>query len=144
VQKSNLVGRTPVELMGDIVSAYAAHNSVQRLELIGLIGAVHAMLVKLGGQSSTSDEVETQRQTPAVPIRRSVTPDYLICLDDGRRFKSLKRHLRELGMTPAQYREKWGLPESYPMTAPNYSAKRSALAKQIGLGNIRRERKPAS
>jgi predicted transcriptional regulator len=143
MQPSNSVGRTPIELAGEIVSAYAAHNSVQRAELIGLIGSLHTVLVKLAGQSGTSGEVEPE-QTPAVPIRRSVTPDYLICLDDGRRFKSLKRHLRELGMTPAQYREKWGLPESYPMTAPNYSAKRSALAKQIGLGQVRRKRNPAS
>jgi predicted transcriptional regulator len=75
-------------------------------------------------------------KTPAVPIRRSITPDFLICLDDGKRFKSLRRHLTGLGLTPEQYREKWNLPSDYPMVAPNYAAQRSALAKQIGLGQI--------
>jgi hypothetical protein len=74
---------------------------------------------------------------PAVPIRKSITPDFLICLDDGKRFKSLRRHLAGLGLTPGQYREKWKLPSDYPMVAPNYAAQRSALAKQIGLGQIR-------
>ena len=78
-------------------------------------------------------------KTPAVPIRKSITPDFLICLDDGKRFKSLRRHLAGLGLTPAQYREKWNLPSDYPMVAPNYAAQRSALAKQIGLGQIPRK-----
>jgi predicted transcriptional regulator len=105
MQISNSVERTPIELVGDIVSAYAAHNSVQRSELIGLIGSVHAVLAKLASQSSTSGEVEPEPQTPAVPIRKPITPEYLICLDDGRRLKTLKRHLNELGMTPEQYRK---------------------------------------
>jgi predicted transcriptional regulator len=142
MQTSNSDERTPIELVGEIVSAYAAHNSLQRLELIGLIQSVYSVLVKLESQSTETAKPEAQ--APAVPIRKSITPNYLICLDDGRRFKSLKRHLRELGMTPAQYREKWGLPENYPMVAANYSAKRSELAKQMGLGNVRRKRKPAS
>jgi predicted transcriptional regulator len=82
---------------------------------------------------------QTEPRTPAIPIRKSVTPDYLICLDDGRRFKSLRRHLGLLGMTPEQYRVKWGLPSDYPMVAPNYAATRSALAKKIGLGQARKK-----
>jgi predicted transcriptional regulator len=144
MQISNSVERTPIELVGDIVSAYAAHNSVQRSELIGLIGSVHAVLAKLASQSSTSGEVEPEPQTPAVPIRKPITPEYLICLDDGRRLKTLKRHLNELGMTPEQYRKKWNLPDTYPMVAPNYSDQRSKLAKQMGLGQVPRKRKPAS
>jgi predicted transcriptional regulator len=143
VQTSNSGERTPIELAGEIVSAYAAHNSLQRLELVDLIGSVHAVLAKLARQSSTSGEMEPEPQTPAVPIRGSVTPDYLICLDDGLRVKTLKRHLRELGMTPEQYRRRWGLSSDYPMVAPNYSALRSKLAKQIGLGQVPRKRKPA-
>jgi MucR family transcriptional regulator, transcriptional regulator of exopolysaccharide biosynthesis len=81
--------------------------------------------------------LQIEVKTPAVPIRRSITPDFLICLDDGKRFKSLKRHLAGLGLTPEQYREKLDLPSDYPMVAPNYAAQRSALAKQIGLGKIR-------
>ena len=76
--------------------------------------------------------------TPAVPVRKSITPDYLVCLDDGRKFKSLKRHLASLGMTPDQYRAKWNLPADYPMVASNYAATRSALAKKIGLGQNRK------
>ena len=81
--------------------------------------------------------LQIEEKTPAVPIRKSITPDFLICLDDGKRFKSLRRHLTRLGLTPEQYREKWNLPFDYPMAAPNYAAQRSALAKQIGLGQIR-------
>ena len=83
--------------------------------------------------------LQIEVKTPAVPIRRSITPDFLICLDDGKRFKSLRRHLSGHGMTPEQYREKWNLPSDYPMVAPNYAAQRSALAKQIGLGQMRRK-----
>ena len=81
-----------------------------------------------------------EAKTPAVPIRRSITPDFLICLEDGKRFKSLRRHLAALDLTPAQYREKWNLPAEYPMVAPNYAAQRSALAKKIGLGQIQRKK----
>jgi predicted transcriptional regulator len=82
---------------------------------------------------------QIEAKAPAVPIRKSITPDFLICLDDGKRFKSLRRHLAGLGLTPEQYREKWNLPPDYPMVAPNYAAQRSALAKQIGLGQIPRK-----
>ena len=87
------------------------------------------------GPESAQPQIE--EKTPAVPIHKSITPDFLICLDDGKRFKSLRRHLTGLGLTPEQYREKWNLPFNYPMVAPNYAAQRSALAKQIGLGQIR-------
>jgi predicted transcriptional regulator len=86
---------------------------------------------------SESVPLQFEVKTPAVPVRTSITPDFLICLDDGKRFKSLRRHLGGLGMTPEQYREKWDLPPGYPMVAPNYAAQRSALAKQIGLSQTR-------
>ena len=83
--------------------------------------------------------LKSRRRPPAVPIRRSITPDFLICLDDGKRFKSLRRHLTSLGLTPAQYRAKWNLPSDYPMTAPNYAAQQSAIARTLGLGQLKRE-----
>jgi predicted transcriptional regulator len=94
--------------------------------------------VKISGGTATATASEPEVLTPAVPVRKSVTPDYLICLDDGRKFKSLKRHLASLGMTPDQYRAKWNLPADYPMVASNYAATRSALAKKIGLGQNRK------
>jgi predicted transcriptional regulator len=125
-----------VSLSADIVAAYVVHNSVPASALPELIQTVHDALTKLGTVPAVP---EVQTQTPAVSIRKSVTPDYLVCLDDGKKFKSLKKHLGSLGMTPDQYRSKWGLPQSYPMVAPNYAAARSALAKQIGLGQLRRD-----
>jgi predicted transcriptional regulator len=114
----------------DIVSAYVGKNSLPSGELPGLITMVHKTLSEL--------EVETQDVVPldpAVPIRKSITDDYLICLEDGKKFKSLKRHLRsKYDMTPEEYREKWGLPYDYPMVAPSYARKRSDLAKKMGLG----------
>ena len=88
------------------------------------------------GKDSVALQVEAK--PPAVPVRKSITPDYLICLEDGKRFKSLRRHLRLLGLTPEQYREKWKLPSDYPMVAPNYAAQRSALARKFGLGRKRK------
>jgi predicted transcriptional regulator len=120
-----------VSLAADIVSAYVSHNSVPSGELAALISSVHATLAKLGAVTAAP---EADALVPAVPIRKSVTSDYLICLDDGRKFKTLRRHIGSLGMTPDQYREKWNLPKDYPMVAPNYTATRSALAKKIGLG----------
>jgi predicted transcriptional regulator len=120
------------ELTADIVSAYVSNNSVRADELASLIGEVHAALKRAPAGSA---EAEPEPQEPAVPIRKSVTPDYLICLEDGKKFKSLKRHLQgEHGMTPAEYRAKWGLKGDYPMVAPNYSEARSSLAKTMGLG----------
>jgi predicted transcriptional regulator len=121
-----------IELTANVVSAYVSHNPVPISELAGLIGNVHAVL------KGTAGAVVPQKPkdlTPAVPIRKSVTPDYIISLEDGRKFKSLKRHLSTShGMSPDQYRAKWGLPADYPMVAPNYAASRSVLAKTMGLG----------
>jgi predicted transcriptional regulator len=129
---------SPIELASEIVAAFVSNNPLPKGELPSLILAVHTAVVKLAaGPESVPLPIEVK--TPAVPIRRSITPDFLICLDDGRRFKSLRRHLTGLGLTPQQYREKWNLPSDYPMVAPNYAAQRSALAKKIGLGQIRRK-----
>jgi predicted transcriptional regulator len=123
--------RTTAELTARIVAAYVARNSIGAADLGELIGTVSAALVEARKGKST---VATGPLVPFVSIKKSITPDFMICLDDGRRFKSLTRHLRTLGMTPDQYRAKWGLPESYPMVAPSYSAARSSLAKSNGFG----------
>ena len=126
----------PVELAAEIVAAFVSNNPLPKGDLPALIHAVYSAVEKLAaGPESAPPQVEAK--APAVSIRRSITPDFLICLDDGKRFKSLRRHLTTLGMTPAQYREKWNLPSDYPMVAPNYAAQRSALAKKIGLGQLR-------
>jgi len=127
-----------VALAAEVVSAFVGHNSLPVSELPGLITSVHAALVKISGGTSTPVAAEPEVLTPAVPVRKSINPDYLVCLDDGRKFKSLKRHLASLGMSPDQYRTKWGLPADYPMVASNYAATRSALAKKIGLGQNRK------
>ena len=125
-----------VELAAEVVAAFISNNPLPRGELPALIQAVHSAVERLGkGPESAPPQVEMK--SPAVPIRKSVTPDYLICLEDGKQFKSLRRHLTRLGLTPEQYREKWKLPSDYPMVAPNYAAQRSALAKQIGFGQRR-------
>ncbi|MCB5175776.1 MULTISPECIES: MucR family transcriptional regulator [Microvirga] len=124
-----------VELTADIVSSYVTHNSVQTSDLAGLIAAVHAALQGLGAPK----QAETERPQPAVPIRKSVTPDYLVSLEDGKPYKTLKRHLAKLGLTPEEYREKWGLPRDYPMVAANYAQRRSELAKGLGLGQSRKQ-----
>ena len=126
---------SPIELAGEIVAAFVSNNPLPKGELPSLILAVHTAAIRLTAEPESVPQIEVK--TPAVPIRRSITPDFLICLDDGKRFKSLRRHLTGHGMTPEQYREKWYLPSDYPMVAPNYAAQRSALAKQIGLGQIR-------
>ncbi|MGA2496007.1 MAG: MucR family transcriptional regulator [Roseiarcus sp.] len=128
----------PIGLAAEIVSAYVVHNSLPWAELPALIQSVHAALTKNAGGAATPNATEPAAPAPAVSTRKSVTPDYLICLDDGRKFKSLRRHLATLGMTPEQYRAKWSLPNDYPMVAPNYAAQRSALAKKIGLGQFRK------
>lgn len=125
-----------LELTTDIVSAYVSNNSVIAYDLPALIAEVHSAL---RGLSAVETEPEPEPLKPAVPVKRSISPDYLICLEDGKKFKSLKRHLRtQYGLTPEQYREKWGLPADYPMVAPNYASARSELAKQMGLGQQRR------
>jgi predicted transcriptional regulator len=119
-------------LTADIVKAYVSRNSVQQAELAALIGQVFRSLTDL---SSPKAVTTTQALKSAVPIKKSVTPDFIISLEDGKKFKSLKRHLStHHGMTPDEYRAKWGLPADYPMVAPNYAASRSELAKKLGLG----------
>ena len=121
-----------IEMTADIVSAYVGNNSVSAADLPSLIQSVHRAL---SGITSGGEVVEVAPKEPAVPVRRSITPDYLICLEDGRKFKSLKRHLRtKYNMSPEEYRAKWGLPKDYPMVAPNYAKLRSKHAKNIGLG----------
>jgi predicted transcriptional regulator len=127
-----------VSLAADIVAAYVSNNSVPTGGLADLIYGVHSALTKLGAVPAV---VELAALVPAVSIRKSITPDYLICLDDGKKFKSLKRHLATLGMTADPYRTKWNLPSDYPMVAAEYAAKRSALAKSLGLGQLRKDRK---
>jgi predicted transcriptional regulator len=125
-----------LELATQVVAAYVANNPLPRSDLPALIQAVHSAVESLGkGSEVAQPQIETK---PAVSIRKSITPDYLVCLEDSKRFKSLRRHLRLHGLTPVQYREKWSLPSDYPMVAPNYSTERSALAKKIGLGQTRR------
>src|SRR5215207_708343 len=127
-----------IELAADIVSAFVSNNSVPVTELPALIGSVHDALNQVA-HGSTQQPAE-EPKAPAVPIKKSVQPDYIVCLDDGKRFKSLKRHLRTTyNLTPDQYRAKWGLAHDYPMVAPNYAAARSELAKQMGLGARRRK-----
>ena len=128
-----------IGLTAQIVSAYVGNNSVPSAEIANLIGQVHAALKRVsGGQIAAAAEPAR----PAVPVKRSISSDYIVCLEDGKKFKSLRRHLRtQYNMTPEQYREKWGLPADYPMVAPNYAAARSQLAKQMGLGQQRRRRK---
>ena len=125
-----------IEMTADIVSAYVGNNSVTASDLPSLIQSVHRALA---GISSGAEAAEAAPKEPAVPIRRSITPDYLVCLEDGRKFKSLKRHLRtKYNMSPEEYRAKWSLPKDYPMVAPNYAAVRSEMAKSMGLGARRR------
>ncbi|MBQ0822692.1 MucR family transcriptional regulator [Microvirga sp. HBU67558] len=118
-----------------IVSTYVANNSVHRADLLNVIGSVHAALQGLVAPK----QAEPAKPEPAVSIRRSITPDFLISLEDGKEYKTLKRHLAKLGLTPEEYRAKWGLPIDYPMVAPNYAAKRSELARSAGLGQQRRK-----
>jgi predicted transcriptional regulator len=121
-----------IELTADVISAYVSKNPVPVSELPSLIAQVHQSLVGLTNGSATEP---VEKLVPAVPIKKSVTPEYIVCLDDGKKFKSLKRHLKTMfGITPEEYRVKWNLPSDYPMVAPAYAAARSALAKQMGLG----------
>ena len=129
---------TPLELAADIVSAYVSKNSVSVADLPTLIGNVHGALQAL--QDGETVSLGKPEQKPAISIKKSVTPDFIISLEDGSKFKSLKRHLAtKYGMTPADYRAKWSLPADYPMVAPNYAATRSALAKSSGLGQKQNE-----
>jgi predicted transcriptional regulator len=135
---STTAGRL-AEITAGIVSAFVSNNQVPRSELANLIGSVHQSLAGIGEPT----ELVTQALTPAVPIKKSVHNDYIVCLEDGKKFKSLKRHLGvHYNLTPDEYRQKWGLPRDYPMVAPSYAAARSELAKSMGLGR-KRGSKPA-
>jgi predicted transcriptional regulator len=125
-----------IELVSQIVSAYVAHNPVPVAELPRLIERVYATLSEIDGAPPAEPKTELK---PAVPVRKSVTDDHIVCLEDGKKFKSLKRHLRtRYDMSPEEYREKWGLPADYPMVAPNYAKQRSDLARKMGLGLMRK------
>lgn len=125
-----------LELAADIVAAYVGHNTVTVADLPALIRSVFAALEKLGAP----EPVVMEKLSPAVPLKRSVTDDFIICLEDGKKFKSLKRHLRTVyDLSPEAYREKWGLPRDYPMVAPAYASARSALARSMGLGQVRKK-----
>lgn len=120
-----------VGMAADIVSAFVSANQVAPQDIPGLIRTVHAALLEVSGARPVAEPV----LEPAISVKKSVTPDFIICLEDGKKFKSLKRHLRtRYGMSPDEYRTKWGLPHDYPMVAPNYAKERSTLAKRMGLG----------
>ena len=128
--------RDLLDMAADLVAAYVSANSIAPGELPQLIRNVHAALEGLAADKPKAGAAQAE---PAVPIKRSITPDHLICLEDGKKFKSLKRHLRtRYGLTPDAYRAKWGLPADYPMVAPNYAKERSSLAKRMGLGQSKR------
>lgn len=127
-----------IQLTAEIVSAYVSNNTVPAGDIPTLINQVHAALSRVSGKAG---DMAGEPPKPAVSLKKSITPEYIVCLEDGKKFKSLKRHLRtQYNMTPEQYREKWGLNADYPMVAPNYAAARSQLAKQMGLGQQRRRR----
>lgn len=126
-----------MQMAVDIVSAYVGNNSISAAQVPEVINSVYASLSALGDAANGP----TETLKPAVPIRRSITPDFLICLEDGKKLKMLKRHIRAVyGLSPEEYRMKWGLPADYPMVAPNYAIQRSNFAKQIGLGRKKGEK----
>lgn len=128
----NMVPQDLIEYSTEIVAAYVSHNAISPTDLPKLIADVYATLKGLDGEEVVA---AVEEKKPAVPVRKSVTSDYIVCLEDGKKFKSLKRHLRtHYNLSPEEYREKWGLPADYPMVAPSYSATRSKLAKDNGLG----------
>ncbi|MGQ0533154.1 MAG: MucR family transcriptional regulator [Caulobacteraceae bacterium] len=128
--------RDLVRLAAEIAAAYVSANTVPAQDLPGLIRAVHSALLEVSGATGVRQDTA---QEPAIAVKKSVTADYIICLEDGKKFKSLKRHLRtRYGMTPDEYRAKWGLGHDYPMVAPNYAKERSNLAKRMGLGQSRK------
>jgi len=132
----NEVQETLIALTADIVAAHVSNNSVAVSDLPVLIANVHSALTSLGGPAP----VEIAKQEPAVSVRSSIKPDFIVCLEDGKKLKMLKRHLMtHYKMTPEQYRTKWNLPADYPMVAPNYAEQRRTLAKKIGLGTKRRK-----
>jgi predicted transcriptional regulator len=136
MERESRGGSHLIEMVSDIVSAYVAHNTVTVADLPKLIEKVHATLSEIdtGGTVEAKPELK-----PAVPVKKSVTDDHIVCLEDGKKFKSLKRHLRtRYDMSPEEYREKWGLAADYPMVAPNYAKQRSDLARKMGLGQAKK------
>jgi len=130
-----------LRMVTDVIASYLKKNPVAASELPGVIATVYNAFA---APQATTVEAVVERPEPAVPIKRSVTPDYIVCLEDGKQLKMLKRHLATAyGMTPDEYRARWGLPPDYPMVAPNYATQRSTLAKQIGLGSRARDEAPA-
>ncbi len=137
------VGETKnfVDLTAKIVSAYVSNNSTTAADIPALIAQVHAALLRVANGGAEAIPLPEPAR-PAVSVKKSMTPDYLVCLEDGKRFKSLKRHLRSrYNLSPEQYRAKWGLPDDYPMVAPNYAVARSQLARKMGLGQQRRRKR---
>ncbi len=131
-KKANIEAAALLELTTKIVSSYAANAKLSAVELIDAIGSVSRALIQIGGAQAEPAKAEL---VPAISVKKSITPDYIVCLEDGKKLKMLKRHLMSTyNMTPEQYREKWELPKDYPMVAPNYAKTRSELAKKIGLG----------
>ncbi|MDB3952844.1 MucR family transcriptional regulator [Alphaproteobacteria bacterium] len=132
VKREDLLGYT-----SEITSAHVSNNTVALSDLPGLIEQIYKTLAIIGGVDGGASD----RPTPAVPVKKSITPDYIVCLEDGKKLKMLKRHLKTAyNMTPEEYRERWGLSPDYPMVAPNYAKQRSRLAKEIGLGTRSRRR----
>ncbi len=130
------LNETLITLTSDIVAAHVSNNSVAVSDLPLIINNVHSALAGLSGKAA-----EQARPEPAVPIKSSIKPDYIVCLEDGKKLKMLKRHLMtHYGMTPDEYRVKWGLPSNYPMVSPNYAEQRRELAKAIGLGKKKKKR----
>ncbi len=131
-------GDSVLDATANIVSSFASSNALPKARLLDLIAEVHAALTTIvrGANPRTTDPLASPLK-PAIAINKSVTQEFIVCLEDGLKFKSMKRHLKGLGMTPQQYRMKWGLPSDYPMVAANYTAKRSALAREAGLGRGR-------
>jgi predicted transcriptional regulator len=126
----NSLHRDIAALTSEIVSAYVSKNAVTRTDLTSLIASVHSALSGLGKSAAP----EREKRVPPIPIKKTITPDFLISLEDGQQYRTLRRHLTRVGLTPEQYREKWGLPDSYPMVAPNYASLRSKLALEMGFG----------
>ena len=128
-------------MVAEIVAAYIRGSSLSPAQLLDMIRSVHSAFARLNGDA----EAPAEPMKPTVPITRSVTPDYIVCLEDGKKLKMLKRHLSSTyDMTPAEYRERWGLPADYPIVAPNYSARRSEFARQIGLGREAASEQPVA
>jgi predicted transcriptional regulator len=126
-----------LQMTADLVTAYVANNSVVRQDIPSLIESVHKAFASI--QNGPQEIKVPEALVPRLPIKKTITPDYLISLEDGRQYRTLKRHLRGVGLTPEEYRAKWGLPADYPMVASNYSKQRSQMAKSIGLGAVRKK-----